>query len=282
MTIDEIYSKMTDSIDFLDRDLIIGKVIGKNREYVLTHPEKKLSLKKTKKINQMINKRTQGFPLAYLLGEKEFYGQKFLVNRHTLIPRPETELMVEKIISTHPENKVIVDIGTGSGCIIITLQKFLKNRQNSFWATDISPQALRLAKKNARLLGSNKKIAFRSGSLLSPIINNPKITRARKDLLIVANLPYLSNAVWKKTSPNVKKFEPLLALRSGQDGLSDYRKLIKELHSIRHLPLEAYFEFSPEQKVSLEKLIFNVFPKARLKFFRDLSHRYRFVYWKNN
>ena len=280
MTIKEILKKRPKTVEPLDQELLIAHVLKVTREYVITHDEKKLSSSQGRLINCLIRKRAQGYPLAYLLGYKQFFGRDFLVNKYTLIPRPETELIIEDILKNQPTRKSVIDIGTGSGCLIITLQKSIEKNKNDFWATDISPNAIKLAKRNAQLYRVGKKIFFNQGSLLSPILKNKKFLPQTNGFLIVANLPYLSKAIWKETDNHVKKFEPTLALRGGHDGLKYYRRLLGEIKNLPPKPLTAYFEFSPEQKGLLKEMILSAFPKAKVHFFKDLSRRWRFVRWQ--
>ncbi len=247
----------------LDAELLLSFVIKKPREYILAHPEIKLTKRQFEKYNNLIKQRAKQVPIAYLTKQKEFYGQKFYVDERVLVPRPETEIIVDEVLCHCEESRAlgtawqsknskdsfsaswriamtnIIDIGTGSGCIIITLAKELDGQKNiKFFATDISKDALTVARKNARLHGVNKKINFLDENLLKPILSFPDlIGESRnstniKNIIITANLPYLTPAEIKN-SPSIKH-EPKLALVAGKDGLKYYRELAKQVKQLYH------------------------------------------------
>ena len=273
-------------INHLELDLIFSHVIKKTREFILIHPEFKITKTQVLKIKELINRRLKHEPIAYILGEKEFYGLPFKVNKNTLIPRPETEQLVEqalrKIQDTRYNNQTIIDLGTGSGNIIISLVKnleSLKFRVSSFkfYGVDISSKALAIAKQNAKLNKVEKKIEFIKGNLLSPVISNPQsVIRKSKELIIVANLPYLSKEIYEDTMPDVKNFEPKSALYSSKEGLDHYEKLFSQIKKLK-IQTNIFLEFSPEQKKSLNTLTKKYFPKAKLKFQKDLAGKWRIL-----
>jgi release factor glutamine methyltransferase len=286
-TIKEIKQKYHDKIDLLDLELIISRVINKPREFVLTHPELKLNRKQELGIRKYVGRRMKGEPLAYILGCKEFYGLNFKVNKNTLIPRPETELMVDEAllhISHNMEHITIIDVGTGSGCIIITLAKLFNNSKfqipnSKFLATDISKPALRVARQNAKLHKVNKKIKFLSGNLLKPILRNKKLQIDNCKLIIVANLPYL-DSLWKNLLASSEsaglKYEPKIALKGGKDGLDLYQKLAKQIQSIKFINnnITIFCEIGHLQKREIEK-IFSFAKKIKIK--KDLRGLNRIV-----
>ena len=223
----------------------------------------------------MIKRRENHEPLAYILGHKEFYSLDFKVTRDTLIPRPETEHLVEEIIKLKSKNKNIVDIGTGSGNIIIALANNIKAK-NNYYGIDISSRALNIAKHNAKINKVDKVIKFYKSDLL----NNRLLLKEIKNrnTIIVANLPYLSETIYNSTSQDVKNFEPKSALLSGKDGLGHYEKLFKQINkllSIKYKIKNIISEISPEQKSKVEKLAKKYFPSCRIIFFKDLSGRWR-------
>jgi release factor glutamine methyltransferase len=219
----------------------------------------------------------RGEPIAYILGHKEFFGLDFKVNRHTLIPRPETELLVEEVLKLNPGNATLVDVGTGSGNIIISLAKKLKAR-NKFMGIDISKKTLVLAKQNAQLHRVDKKIKFMKGDMLSPIINNLRVATGLR-VIITANLPYLSKNIYSRVSRDIIKYEPKSALLSGKEGLAHYEKLLKHIKKLQKrcfmLHVSCFMEISPEQKNALQKMIKKHFPQAQTSFSKDLSGRWR-------
>jgi release factor glutamine methyltransferase len=260
----------------LDTELILAYVLKKTREYVFTHPEFKLSKIQLQKFKKLVLRRKKGEPIAYLTGKKGFYDLEFLVNKNVLIPRPETELIVDEVKSL-TRNKdyqfSIIDVGTGSGCIIITLAKLLK--QNAFYGIDISSQALQVAKKNAK---SNDviNIKFIHGDLLNPFLNNPKNPKILNNpTIIIANLPYLTKEQIKNSS-SIKK-EPRLALLGGKNGLYYYEKLLQQIN-LMHLKSSCIFlEIDPSQKTKIKSLIKKYLPTADIEIKKDLKGHNRLV-----
>lgn len=275
----------------LDAEILLSHTLNKSREDILTHPEIKLNVNQIKAYKKLLVRRQTGEPIAYLVGYKFFYGLKFKVNRHTLIPRPETELMVEQALKSivcdtdcQTKNTIILDVGTGSGAIIISLFKQLtinnKKLRIDFFATDISDNALRIAKQNAKN-NRIKSIAF----LKSDLLNHRKIKRLfqqEKPFVILANLPYLSQKIYTSAPVSVRGFEPATALVSGQNGLNHYQKLLTQLSTFlqtknRKRQVVLFCEISPEQKPLIIKKIKLYFPKAEIKFFKDLAGKWRLV-----
>ena len=300
ITIFEIKKKYSKKIDILDLELIIAHIIKKPREFILTHPEKKLTAQQIEKISNFTGRRLKHEPIAYILGQKEFYGLNFKVNKHTLIPRPETELLVELALCSmkpacrrgrhetyNKKNTTIIDIGTGSGNIIISLAKNIQtsNVHNghsmSFFGIDISKKALTVAKHNARKNNVAEKIKFLKGNLLEPIIKNINcyMFHASCSMIIIANLPYLSKKIYSETMPDVKNFEPKSALLSGTDGLDHYKKLFQQIILLRKncfmFHVSCFMEISPEQKPKIAKLIKKYFPNAKIEFQKDLAQKWR-------
>lgn len=272
----------------LDAEILLAHILDKNREYILAHQEKHLSLIENLKFNYKIKKRIKGLPLAYLTGEKEFFGYNFHVNKHTLIPRPETEMIIEEIIkSTKPlsNTALFIDIGTGSGCIPIAIFKELKKTNNTipgsqFHAIDISAKAVKIAKKNASLHNAN--ITFHVGNLLEPVQQKLKNLDKNTKVFITANLPYLTPEQ-VKDSPTIQN-EPQNALVAGSDGLLYYRELFIQLNSILvDNPLLNYYlicEIDPLQVTAIEELsIANLDQIAQSK--KDLRGLDRFVSVRN-
>jgi release factor glutamine methyltransferase len=288
-TIADLQKEYFGQIDHLDFDLIVAHIIKKPREFVMSHPEFGLSTNQKLQTTNYLARRMKNEPLAYILGHKEFYALNFKVTPDTLIPRPETELIVELAIqeaitkkppSTCRDQKInIIDIGTGSGNIIISLAKNLvidskfEIQNSKFFATDISSAALTVAKSNARLHNVNKKIKFLQGDLLEPFIQDTKYKI--QNTILIANLPYLSQKIYSATLPNVKKFEPKSALYSPKEGLSHYEKLFKQIVKFNPTNCTIYLEISPEQKTKLPKIIKTFLPKSKIEFKKDLASRWR-------
>src|SRR6185369_16163043 len=165
MTIAQIIKDYKDKLDYLDIEILIASSLGKTREFVLTYPEYKITSHQSSVISKLMERRISGEPVAYLVGHKEFFGLDFIVNKHTLVPRPETEMMVEEALSElqaeNRKSKVhIADIGTGSGSIVVSIANQLKSNDSdmTFYASDISSEALKIARKNAKSNGVGEKI----------------------------------------------------------------------------------------------------------------------------
>ena len=202
----------------LDSELILSSVSGKEREDFLLKSDFKLSLKQIKSFNQLISRRALlKEPIAYLTNKKEFWSIEFNVDKAVLIPRPETEILVEKIIEYYKgRNPFILDIGTGSGCIIISLLRELKKSKGI--AIDISNKALKIAKKNSIKCDTFERIKFINSSI-------SKFDSFKFDL-IVSNPPYIAQHQLKNLDKDIKNFEPKIALDGGNDGLDVMRKVI--------------------------------------------------------
>ena len=205
---------------YLDSEILMAKVIKKDRKYILLNSRKYLGSANLNFFQKLIKKRSVGKPIAYLINKKYFWNSEFIVSNDTLIPRPDTELMVEKVLklTEHKKKLNILEIGIGSGCIILSI---LKERKG-FYGTgiDISKSCLNISKLNAIKLKliSNLKL-YKS--------NVDKFTLGKYDL-IISNPPYIKKCKLKYLEKDVAKFEPKLALDGGLDGLSEIRKVIKK------------------------------------------------------
>ncbi len=292
MTIQQLKLLFKDNLDFLDLDLIIAGAIKKPREFVLAYPEAPINKKQESMIRKNIKKRINHEPLAYILGHKEFFGLDFAVNKNVLIPRPETELLVERVSyrlshsiereTRNMEHVSVIDVGTGSGNIIISLAKNLKrsalsDSRYAFYGIDLSAKALRVAKKNSQKNKVAKEIKFLRGNLLEPIIKNEKYKLKNKKIFITANLPYLENE-WKNILKNKEsaglKFEPRLALEGGKDGLDLYRKLATQIKILKNKnnSIHLFCEIGHLQKNEM-KHIFSFAEKVG--FLKDLAGKWR-------
>ena len=242
-------------------------------------------------------------PLAYISGFKEFYGLAFFVHKNVLIPRPETEGLVDlalkeinDIRQTGIDKIDIIDIGTGSGAIIISILKTFVSSQSKtqdtrykiqdtkFYAIDSSKRALAIAQENANRLGINEQIQFLNGNLLQPYLKS--INASNYHLppttyrLFVANLPYLTSKEMKNLQPEVR-YEPRQALDGGKDGLDVYRVFFKQLAKLQNTPFAAICEIAPCQKNGFLKMVKAALPHSAAEFIKDLSYRTRFASIKN-
>ena len=207
----------------LDSELLLASVLGKKREQMLVSINETVSKKNIKSFNSLIRRRSRSEPIAYILNKKEFWSKNFILDKMTLIPRPETELIVE-YISKHFLNKNlhIFDIGTGSGCILLSLLSELKKSKGI--GIDISKNAIKIARKNSRNLGLSTKSKFYNRSL-------DKIFAYKFDL-IISNPPYICSSQIKNLSEDIKRYEPRIALDGGKDGLDVIKKVIYKSRSI--------------------------------------------------
>jgi len=201
----------------LDSELLLSKILKKNREEILINLDQEICQKNLSRYKELILRRSQHEPIAYILENKEFWSKFFFVSPDTLIPRPETELMVEKLIEIFKEKKIsILDMGTGSGCILISLLSELKNSTGV--GIDISKKALKVAKKNSDKHRMKNKIKFFNKSLESKFY--------QKFDLIVSNPPYIKSNEIKNLKEDIRKYEPRIALDGGNDGLDLIKKII--------------------------------------------------------
>ena len=230
----------------LDSELLLTKILDKNREEILINLEQKICQKYFLKYKKLIQRRSKCEPIAYIVKEKEFWSKNFLVSSDTLIPRPETELIVEKLTKIFEEKKIsILDIGTGTGCILISLLSELKNSKGI--GIDISKKALRIAEKNSEQHGMKNKIKFFHKSLDSKFY--------QKFDLIVSNPPYIKKSEIKNLQEDVRKFEPRIALDGGNDGLDLIKKVIYKSKYILKVKGMLALEIGNEQFNKVSKIL---------------------------
>ncbi len=204
----------------LDAELLLAYVLEKDRIYLYTHFDKPINFQERQKYKQLVKRRAQREPYAYIIGEKEFMSLSFKVNSSVLIPRPETELIVEQAIAiakTKSDLRVL-EIGTGSGAIAVSIAYYCKNSQ--VFAGDISEAALNIAVANAAR--HQVTIDFRQSDLLAAFLGDSAFD------LIVANLPYIPDHEYERLMPEVREYEPRHALVAGEDGLDLYRRMIPQ------------------------------------------------------
>ena len=201
----------------LDAEIILSDIIGVSREFLLTNNNLNISKKIIKKYNFAINRRINREPVAYIIGKKEFWSQNFIVNYSTLVPRPETELLIYKLISFFKNKKInILDIGTGSGCILLSILKELNLSRGI--GIDISKKAIQTAKLNSKNLNLSSRCKFE-------VFDLKKFNIGKYDL-IVSNPPYIPSKDIKNLSKDIINYEPLIALNGGYDGLDLIKKVI--------------------------------------------------------
>jgi release factor glutamine methyltransferase len=268
--------------------VLLAHATGWDKTFLLAHPEYALDVPTETKAREFFVRRLSGEPVAYITGHKEFYGLDFLVTKDTLIPRPETELLVENVLehfknrTPHTKNRTIIDVGTGSGNIVIALAHSLSISPQAtgstlpitFIATDISPATLKVARSNAKR-HATVNISFIESDLLTSV---PEEFLSGDEVIIAANLPYLSRSVFATSPPDVWSHEPKGALTDDADGLTLYRRLFREIAARRFgRPVSVFAEFSPEQATAIVDLAVRYFPRADLAVKADLAQRPRLL-----
>lgn len=269
MTIKEIIQQSNTTLQSisptpeLDTYLIIEYVLGLNKLEAIMHQDDTILTREIEAIQECIQERLKHKPIAYIIGHKEFYGREFIVNEHVLIPRPETEAIIDitKNILSHISHPIIWEIGTGSGCISITLAIEMPNAD--IYASDISPQALQIAQNNAILItGKQDLITCFEGDLLDAFPQNSEAN------LIIANLPYLDQ---NKYTDDSLLYEPDLALYSNNNGLEHYIRLIQDIKSRFIIYPNILIEINPEQVSPLQDFIQDICALSKITLYQDLQ-----------
>jgi release factor glutamine methyltransferase len=252
-----------------DAEVLLAHVAGASRAAVLAFPERTLTEAQRATLGDLVRRRAAGEPVAYLIGHREFMGLDFLTDIRALIPRPETEHLVEAALAVlhvrldRREQPVVVDVGTGSGAIAVAVAA-LEPRLTRLYATDISADALALAADNARRLGVAERITFLDGDLLDPL------PRVAVDLLL-ANLPYIDPAVAAELPPDVRNYEPAAALFGAGDGLGHIVRLLEQA-ALRLAPGgECWLEIGYDQGDRVAELARLQFPGARVEVRQDYA-----------
>ena len=250
----------------LDTELLLAKTLDVTREEILLNLNRKINQSDSKNFNYYINLRKNYIPIAYIVNFKFFWKYKFFVNKHVLIPRPETELMIEKVLETLSvsSNKKILDIGTGSGCIAISL---IKERPGCrITAIDKSKKAIKVAEKNAEMHQVGKKLNFLN-------IDVDKYFSNKYDL-IISNPPYIKNSELLSLDKDVKLNEPKLALSGGSSGLEIFFKIINKCKILLKNNGKLFLEIGHKQGKELSKYL-NLNGFNQTKIYKDLSGKDR-------
>jgi release factor glutamine methyltransferase len=253
----------------IEAEMLLAHTLGENKIFLLTNGDRALSDDCTKIVVSQANRRLANYPMAYITGRKEFYGLDFFVNENVLIPRPETELIVRLALDEADNYKDICfsDIGTGSGCIIISLAKFFKQKKACFAASDISDLAIKTAEKNSRFHMVSDKISFSNSDLASATLK----TDQNKDIIIItANLPYLTPKQIAG-SPTIQA-EPVLALEAGDDGLLLYKRFFSQIKEYKNkTKITAICEFDHTQTNAIQDMANSILPDYNSTIHKDLS-----------
>ena len=230
----------------LDSEILLSNILGRSREQILVNLDQKISDKNVLIFKEYCKRRSKNEPIAYITGEKEFWSKKFYVSKDTLIPRPETELMVDKLSNLFFGKEIsILDIGTGSGCIILSLLKNLK--KSSGTGIDISKNAVLIANKNAERLKLTNRVKFLNKSFENFF--------HKKFDLIVSNPPYIKSKDIKNLSEDIKRYEPRMALDGGNDGLDLIKKVIYKTRNNLKIKGTLALEIGNEQIKKVSKIL---------------------------
>ena len=252
----------------LEAQVLLAHATGQSRAWVLSHPETILTPSQQAVLDNLLERLSNGVPLPYLTGEQEFYALPFWVTPDVLIPRPETELLVERAaawLKAHPGRRRCADIGTGSGCIAVSLAHHVPDLR--MLAVDRSYPALLVARENARRNGVSNRIDFIQADLLEGL-SGPFD-------LICANLPYIPSKTLSRLP--VRLHEPRLALDGGLDGLDFIRRLVAaSVNKMAPGGLQLY-EIEYRQGAEVEKLVRQTFPAAQVNVIKDLAGNDRLV-----
>jgi release factor glutamine methyltransferase len=251
----------------VEAELLLGHVLGVSKTQLYTEPERSLTSVETEYLWQLVRRRLAHEPAAYILGHYEFYGIDFYIDYHTFIPRPETELLVEKAvelaqrISQGGRQITIADIGTGCGAIAVSLALALP--QAKIYATDISTSALEVAGMNCWRHGVSGQVELLQGNLLEPL---PQPVD-----MIVANLPYIKSWEFKDLSPEIRDYEPTMALAGGRDGLDKIQQMLEQMPANLNYGACFFLEIGQGQGGMVTSLIRSYFPQASIELISDLG-----------
>lgn len=254
----------------LDAQVLLGHVLNVDRASLYTYPERVLTPQQEEQFHLLLERRKRGEPVAYLVGHKEFFGLDFLVDQRVLIPRPETELLVEVALNSiramlaAGRTPLVADIGTGSGAIPITLAVH-EPRLSYLYATDISAEALEVAHLNCQRHLVEQRVRLLQGDLLSPLPEPVDV--------LTANLPYVGTDEMDMLTPDVRSYEPHLALFSGTHGLDLLYRFFTQAQQSDKLKEHALLllEIGYQQREPLKRLLSELWPQATVTFVKDYS-----------
>ncbi len=233
----------------LDSEILISQAINKNREFILLNSELEIDQNDYNNLQRLIYERKKRKPISYITGQKFFWKYNFKINNHVLIPRPDTETIVETVLNAYKEkNKInFLEVGVGSGCILLSILKEKKN----FRATgiDISSQALRICNINAYKLGVKNRVKLFKSDI-------DKFSNGKYDL-IISNPPYIKKLDLKYLEKDIINFEPKVALDGGLDGISEIRKIIKKSSELIKKGGKLILEIAFDQKKEVKQILVN-------------------------
>jgi release factor glutamine methyltransferase len=268
----------------LDSEVIMGHVLGCTRAQIYAHPERLLTADERQRYERLVIRRCQDEPVAYLVGEKAFYGLDLLVDQRVLIPRPETELLVDMVLDVAlqydaprgaehngrrlaPDGFLVADIGTGSGAVAVAVAA---NSESALvFAVDISLDALNVARANAQRHGQEERIQFLHGDLLTPLPQPVDV--------IAANLPYVAANEWSRLALDIVNYEPAQALLGGADGLDFIRRLLQQAPGHLRPGGVLLLEVGASQGGAVAAMARDSFPDAMIEVLTDYAFRERIV-----
>lgn len=261
----------------IEARILLGYILKLSPAQLYTQPERPLSQEQVASLQELIERRLCREPTAYIVKHREFYGIDFFVDSRVLIPRPETELLVEaalklaksrtNYLSSSGRPFLIADVGTGCGAIAISLALNLPHIK--VYATDISLSALEVARLNCESHNVTEQIILLQGNLLEPVPGPVDLT--------VANLPYIESSELANLSPEITNFEPRVAIDGGQSGLDQIRQLLEQAKEKIHPRGCLLLEIGQKQETAVVSLINRYLPKARFEFIPDLNRIKRLV-----
>jgi len=261
------------SIPDLDSKILLAHYLDVSKEYLIINNDMKLSAEQLKEYSKLINRRGLGEPTSKIIQRREFYGREFIVNNYVLDPRPDSELIIDVVKENFSKDKdiKILDLGTGSGCLIITL---LLEFENSLGlGLDISEMAIKVASINAGKYFNDDRLSFVVSNWLQSI-------NISSFDVIISNPPYIPNNQISKLSPEVKNFDPLLALDGGYDGLTCYENIIKQLKEtkLNSETLIIMELFSENKDKVIESFITYGVDKDKIEILKDYNNKDRLIF----
>lgn len=257
----------------LDAELLTAHSLGLRRLDLYLQHDRPLREEELEPIRALLRRRAAGEPVAYLVGEREFYGRAFRVTPAVLIPRPDTETLIEAALRwarAQPRTALrVADMGTGSGCIAVTMAAELPDAQ--VIASDVSRQALDVARDNAQRLGVDDRVSFVEGEWAQPLREH-----APFDMLL-SNPPYVTAAEVEELAADVRNYEPHTALTAGDDGMQAYRALLRDAPALVAQAGYVALEVDPRRAEQVATLVGEAFPRAQVRRIEDLTDRDRVV-----
>lgn len=255
----------------LDADLLLAEVLGVERHVLYMETDRRLTPGEQQRFSEFLDRRQAGENMAYILGRKEFYSLTFAVSRAVLIPRPETEVLVDLARERLRDSAAprVLEVGTGSGCLPITLAVHATDAR--FTASDLSPEALEVARRNAETHGVSNRIRFVQADGFGGLCGEEPFD------LILSNPPYIRTAEISTLDAGIRRYEPRLALDGGEDGLAFYRREIPNLPPHLKPAATVLFEIGRDQADAVSGLFRAAFPDRQVRIHSDLAGRPRVV-----